>query len=539
MKSVLSPSLSSGTIAVGEAFTREGILLRAGALASVFSAISSFDDFCSRCDSLNGSWSITLPATEGERSVYYLAVDHRATRALYYRCVGGNLWIAESGFDLISAEDWATPTGEAEALYFSRWGFTPLNRTLHPEVMRLRAGYALRFCPGEAIQMRAYTGAWRPIPEALTLSYEEALEQMQSLMDGAMDRMVQAIGERTIILPLTGGRDSRLIATALVERGLGSRVYACTYGHHDATDEVRQAREVAARLGLKHETVCTIPEGYTSLGYTQDAEALHYLGYISGLGSGYFFGEYTTSRLVAQRDLGECIALPGHAGDILGGAHLQHQPQEGAKAEARNLRKLLYFEGANRRLSRSDEARLVAMMREQFATYPEHLSQAQRFEYFRTLELSSKYYINSARGWRYWGHAVWMPYLDRPLADFVYSLPPAYRYGKRIYEDLTNRTFARHGVSLPSDKSEFALSQSPVFRLKQCLRPYIGRYLSDRRKPFDSADDMGFARLMGGELLRQVRQHSPIEPNTANGLSFAWWLYAIRACAQALIKQQG
>lgn len=509
---------------IGEAFVPSGDLLRGMDLGLHLGGCIDWEDWIHRCDQLNGSWAAICHSTQD----YYLAVDHRATRMLYYREVEGELWVSESGFELLLPQEYTIEPKPKIALYFSRWGFTPLEDTLHPQIKRIPAGYTLRYHSSGEVELRPYTGAWRPIQAARDLSYLVALERMQELMEQAMDRMVQVIGARPIVLPLTGGRDSRLIATSLVRRGLVEQTHACTYGRHRASREVERASRVAEQLGLRHDFVCTIPQGYSTEGYVYDEEALGYLEYIGGLGSGYFFGEYTSGRHYAEQLQSQAIVLPGHAGDILGGAHLQYVPRTGRQHRQHNLQQLLYFEGAGRRLSQQEARVLMELLAQQYALYPEEWSEADRFESFRTLEISSKYYINSARGWRYWGHSVWMPYLDRDLTDFVYSLPAQYRHGKRIYEELTDRYFSAYGVNYPDDSSEWAESRLWSFRLKQYLRPYLARYLSDRRLLLSDDDDMGFARLMGGLLREQTEQHIPWQPNTINGLSFAWWLYYLR-----------
>ncbi|MDO4692153.1 MAG: asparagine synthase C-terminal domain-containing protein [Porphyromonadaceae bacterium] len=523
MKWIFS-STSAPSITLGEAFTTSGRLIREGALAVHFAQCLNLEQWLERCDALNGCWAVGLSSPSGQ----YLAVDHRATRSLYYRLRDEELWVSENGFDLLVAEDYPTVPNEEIALYFSRWGFTPREETLHPEIKRLPAGYALHHTSGKGIRLARYTGSWRRCTLAGALAYEEAKRQMRILMEQAMDRMAEVIGKRTILLPLTGGRDSRLIAVSLIARGFKDQIRAFTYGRHESTKEVKRARTIAEKLGLSHRFICTIPSEYSESGYLQDPEALRYLEYICGLGSGYFFGEFTSGRHYAQTLEKECIVLPGHAGDILGGAHLQHRPKLGRNHRKGNLRRMVYFEGAGRVLDSSEEQKIADMLGQQLALYPSELNERELFEVFRTLEISSKYYINSSRGWRYWGYKVWLPYLDRDLADFVYSLPPDYRYGKRIYEELTDEYFASYGVAMLDDASEYRTSQSLSFRLKQLCRPYLGKYLSDRRQIFDSQDDMGFARLMGGDLLRQTQEHTPWKPNTINGLSFAWWLLYLR-----------
>ncbi len=180
---------------------------------------------------------------------------------------------------------------------------------------------------------------------------------------------------------------------------------------------------------------------------------------------------------------------------------------------------------------------MVEIHKEILAHYPKELSAQERLEAFRTLELSSKYIINSARAWSYHGSAVWMPFLDRDLIDYTAYLNPEFRVGKRIYESLSDDYFRRHSIAFPDDASEYALSRSPRFRFKQLLRSFLLYQLSQRKRYFPRHDDLGFRHLMGGTLLEEVKKSTSWRPTTINGLSFAWWLHKLEQGSIPLREQ--
>lgn len=131
------------------------------------------------------------------------------------------------------------------------------------------------------------------------IAYHEAKELFTTALQKAMERMARRIATSPVVLPLTAGCDSRLMALALKEQGI-TPLYTCTYGQQPGIHEVQRAKVIAEKLRFEHRFFSTIPEGYSSSSYTHDAEALAYLRYISGLGTGYFFAEYTTTRATAQ-----------------------------------------------------------------------------------------------------------------------------------------------------------------------------------------------------------------------------------------------
>ncbi len=80
----------------------------------------------------------------------------------------------------------------------------------------------------------------------------EAKELLKGGLTVAFDRLERVAGDRRIVVPLSGGYDSRLIASELVARGRDPIAY--TFGRSGHPD-VELSREVAARLGIDWEFV--------------------------------------------------------------------------------------------------------------------------------------------------------------------------------------------------------------------------------------------------------------------------------------------
>ncbi len=134
------------------------------------------------------------------------------------------------------------PVGMAEYLAGS---YCRGRRTCHGRVRSSGAGEVLLWerSTGAAVLEQAY--------EAPEVEGGSTLEALVEGIVGAMRHAVAAFlgGDEEPVVPLTGGFDSRLIASCL--RGLGVDFQAVTMGlrHHE---EVRVARRVAQVLGVDH-----------------------------------------------------------------------------------------------------------------------------------------------------------------------------------------------------------------------------------------------------------------------------------------------
>lgn len=100
---------------------------------------------------------------------------------------------------------------------------------------------------------RTYRDYWPAGPSSeYAENSENPVTQLEPALEIALDRLERVAGDRPIVLPLSGGYDSRLLASALVARGRD--VIAFTFGRSGHPD-VEVSREVATRLGIRWEFV--------------------------------------------------------------------------------------------------------------------------------------------------------------------------------------------------------------------------------------------------------------------------------------------
>ena len=102
---------------------------------------------------------------------------------------------------------------------------------------------------------------------------EEALLKIDALTSKMIQRMLKVIGERQIVLSLSGGYDSRYLACSLKKHGV-KNVICYTYGRKDSF-EVAQSKKVAEALGYTWHNVCYDDKSIRNILY-EDKEYLDY-----------------------------------------------------------------------------------------------------------------------------------------------------------------------------------------------------------------------------------------------------------------------
>lgn len=141
---------------------------------------------------------------------------------------------------------------------------------------------------------------WYYSPRAI--SFEDALNEFSELFESIID---QQVGDKKVILPLSGGLDSRTQAVAL--NHLGKNVEAYSYSFENGYNEAKISKQIADACKFKFEAF-KITKGYLW-------ESIEELSKINGC-----YAEFTHARQMAVIDSlkskGDVFSL-GHWGDVL------------------------------------------------------------------------------------------------------------------------------------------------------------------------------------------------------------------------------
>lgn len=119
-------------------------------------------------------------------------------------------------------------------------------RTVHARVRVVAPGTVLRWSPEKGLILRRERRV-EPVPQEPDIRAVDAMDRVVGLLSEKVSQFVQ--GASSVVLPLTGGFDSRLIACILSE--LEVRAEAVTLGR-PFHSEVKVARRIARVLGMNH-----------------------------------------------------------------------------------------------------------------------------------------------------------------------------------------------------------------------------------------------------------------------------------------------
>jgi|GEM_PF-3147193 len=136
--------------------------------------------------------------------------------------------------------------------YYLDLGYSAFGRTPVRDVRYVEAATRLLRGPGGGFSVEPTAAAGR-VPGDGTSSVDEVLDAMRGAVAAAV-----AGTSGPVVIPTSGGKDSRMLNALVRELGLGDRVWIFTYGLSDdqsRCDEVVRAREVARRVGARWERI--------------------------------------------------------------------------------------------------------------------------------------------------------------------------------------------------------------------------------------------------------------------------------------------
>lgn len=256
-----------------------------------------------------GHWA--LVETDGPRAV--ISVDRMRSLPIVFTRVDGQWIIADD----IESMRTMLPSWEADveqARLFDHLGYAVGGKTLVAGVHSLEAGQRVTLHPDGTMTRAHYAPYARTArfstPEEFDIAFSGAL-------DSTIDRLLEASGERQLVVPLSGGLDSRLLLAWLVKRK-APRILAFTYGRKGSS-ETAISRRVAQALGVEWFSIELVPEEMRRVWASAEGAAFRKANWRGT--SLPHIQDWFALRQIRERSLvdDDAIFLPGHT--IVGNMH--------------------------------------------------------------------------------------------------------------------------------------------------------------------------------------------------------------------------
>src|SRR5690625_1271158 len=301
----------------GSAFTgRE--LLRDSTLLQHFSGGGSVERFIAALESLNGFFALIHKSEDK----LFAATDRVRSIPLFYGQLDGLLLLSDDA-GWIRQRLGNRLLDELAVKEFIRTGYVTGRDTLDSCVKQLQAGECLIATTRNGhttIELKRYYTFERN--ESNLADDQALLAELEDVILHSMTRLVQWANGRPIIVPLSGGYDSRLILSYLKKLKY-PKIIAFTYGR-PGNNEAKISREVARQLNVQWLFVEYSNKRWQKWFHTQERQ--EYFGYAHQLTSVPHIQDWPAVwELRNQGHLPpDAVFVPGHTGDFIAGGHTIH-----------------------------------------------------------------------------------------------------------------------------------------------------------------------------------------------------------------------
>ncbi|MBK8906484.1 MAG: hypothetical protein IPM60_00830 [Rhodospirillales bacterium] len=337
-----------------------------------------------------------------------------------------------------------TEINEGAALAFAMSGYTIGADTLYSGVTQLLPGEMVVVAGDGSVTRRRYH---RYQPWRIVADDEDRLRRR--LGDVTLDmigRLAREAGGRAIAVPLSAGRDSRLIASALAH--IGYRSVVCFAYGVKGNYEAKASERIAERLGFPWR-FCPFSHRSQRALFTSDLHRA-YLRFADTCAAVPFVQD-----LPAVRDSAEAGFLPenaiivnGATGDFISGHHIPEplaRPRTDLDAQGR--RALILDAAINKhfRLWQSlatpeNDRRIRARLDAEIAPMADALDDPEAAHgIYEALEFENrqcKYVINGQRIYEFLGFEWRLPLWDDEYLDFWQGVPLAAKAHQRLYREM-------------------------------------------------------------------------------------------------------
>lgn len=403
--------------------------------------VNSLSDFAETLNSIDGCFSIVIKK-DGE---ILIAADRIRSFPLFYDVNGK--YISDKA-DTIR-ERLNINIKDTDDLLLSELRIkrnTESGHTVYADIMQLEPGQVV------SVKMRNICKCfyYRHLQYGHIRTKNELEKQFEGVLDQTFSCLIDTLKGRKVIIPLSGGYDSRLIASMLKKKGIQD-VLCYTYGR-DEDYEVIYSRNVAQALGYDWEFVSYTENEWKSFLDDGNKDANEYFEDTHNHCTFPHLQDYIAlKRLLEKRKIhpGD-IVIPGFCGDFHAGSFTNLPETQNYdvdylvdftfKTHYVNLKNI----GATENELKTSLKKYYLNLNYQICDRDTAICAYQEWSIFGRIAM---WVVNSVRVYEHFGLEFRLPQWERVYIDFWYSVDNTYRKKCKFYREyLLNGLFKDYGI---------------------------------------------------------------------------------------------
>lgn len=464
---------------------------------------------------LNGNFALIIETS----NFVFCSVDRVRSIPLFYGIKDDSIIISDDANYLRKKID--PPFNEEAGAEFLVTGYVTGNETLFEGIYQIQAGEYLIYNKADGSLKRSYYhrylhGNHFSDPE------EVLLDRLDDVMIRVFQRLIETTKGKQLVVPLSGGLDSRIIVAMLKRLGVDD-VICFSYGKK-GNREAEISRQVAEVLGYKWFFVeYTKEKLYNWYNSDKMREYFDYAGNLTSLPhiQDYFaINELKTLDLIPK----DSVFVPGHSGDMLAGSWIPYESLSNFTNANMFIEHTLnrHYSLQDLQKMRNEQINSIFLNRIRKSINDIDINNCENcidaIELFNFSERQAKFIVNSIRAYEFFGYQWRIPLWDNELIDFFSKVQINYRilqylYIKYIYDLFFLRYFPEL-INIPTTKmhrEDFSIIFLIIKILKEKpLKKYFDYFYNSYKKLTEySLNPMNYYGIMSKKDYSSFFESSP------------------------------
>ena len=494
----------------GYCFDSENNFYEGENMQQLFASMKNEEDFRQVLQNLNGIFSVIIKT----KNCLFAASDKSRIIPLFYSLENNAFNISDNPYKLLVENPKIDKEAEQEFLLSS---FTLDEKTLIDGIFQIKPSVYLCFESGKVSQKEYYSYC----ATEEELSHSQSLEkEFSAVLENVFRRLIKSANGRQIVVPLSGGYDSRLIAAML--KKLDYKNVVCYTVGRENNSEYLIAKEVAQSLGYPYHFIFTGDKKFTE-NYTDDETFKRYYKFSGSFFNLFWMYEYFGVKYLTDYSLVEknAIFVPGCLGDGIAGSRITAKDvkiSDSIKILTKKLGEYLFPFGKPTKKNLEKISRFIAHQNDKLATSV--------FEDIAIKAWSARHINNFTRLYEFFGYDARLPFWDNEMLEFFRTLPANLKYNKLFYVNfLKTNLFSNYSINFEKElQPEY--KKNLLSLLKKIVKPYTPKFVFRLLSTY--RDEVCMDEIT--EILLSDLKKGKIKLNTihANEIFARWYLMKIK-----------
>lgn len=403
-------------------------------------SIRNISDFSEVINNTKGFFAIIVNSDDG----LFAAVDHSRSIPLYYAQINQDFYLSTSASWIQNNIKDCSKDKLAEE-EFQMLGYILGNKTLYPCIKQLQAGECLTLSENK-LETKKYYELNYSYP--IKFDKNDFFERLDNAAINSTKRLIDYADGRQMIVPLSGGYDSRLIVS-LLKRLNYKNVICFSYGVK-ANKEAAYSKKIAEALGYKWIFIEYTDSSWSKSWFSSEAE--EFRKYASNLSSLPHIQDWLalTELKINKKVDSNAIFVPGHCcvtDSVLTADSLNKKIYNKSHKKSYNLNIYTdsiinkHFNGrpfSKNSILTLKKTKEILAFGKQIKSIDDVISEIIIFNW---KERQAKYITNSVRSYEFLGYDWWLPLWDQEFMRVWEAVPLEYRIGRLVYKEYVNKQF--------------------------------------------------------------------------------------------------